>query len=162
MKFFILKHHKKSILLLFFVLIACFHCFAQQSHKSLSDRDKTEIIRFILDGYDLLNRTLSMGEEKDIVPLSLQNISPKLVPKLQGITFDLLTAQKIEEKTQTGFNYYSFGKFQLKDSKVQVEFGDTFLNSKGGATYSFFTLYEFRKTKGKWKGNAAGFSKSMS
>jgi hypothetical protein len=159
---FCLKYYKKPFLLAVLVLALCFQCFGQQKNKLLPDRDKADIVKSVLKDSDLENRTLSIGEEKDVVPLSLENISPQHVPKLQGLSFDLLTTQEIKEKTQNGFTYFWFGKFIIKGTMVQVEFGDTSLYARGEEAHSNSVKYEFRKVKGKWKAKRIGFSISQS
>jgi hypothetical protein len=157
-----LKHQKKPFLLAVVMLALCFQCFSQQKDKLLPDRDKADIVKSVLEDSDLENRTLSIGEEKDVVPLSVENISPSHVPKLQGLSFDLLTTQEIKEKTQNGFTYFWFGKFIVKGTRVQVEFGDTSLYARGEEAHSNSVKYEFRKVKGKWKAKRIGFSISQS
>jgi hypothetical protein len=148
-----LLHHtnmKKVFLLIFLLLVSLNQCFAQQKTTSLTNKDKAIIVKSILLKEDFLNRGLGVDETKEIVNLSLENITPEVVPKIPGIKFVLFNQEQIKEKIKTSFRYYAFGRFGIKGSKVLVDFGNYFPSYSNGSTY------EFKRVKGKWIGKLIG------
>ena len=91
-----------------------FDCFADDSQNSkktlLSDKDKAQIIKSVLQEFDFLNRYIYEDEKKEVVYLSTKNIPPKFVPTVSGINFVLLKPEEIEEKIKNGFGYFVFSK----------------------------------------------------
>ncbi len=144
-----------------------FDCFADDSQNSkknqLPDKDKSEIIKSVLQEFDFLNRHIYKDEKKEVVYFSTKNISPKFVPKISGINFVLLKPKEIEEKIKNGFGYFVFQKLESDKIKTSVCFEYNYLdtgyrNRNPGSSSSPFTvngiLYEFRKINDKWQGKA--------
>ena len=117
----------------------------------LIDKDKAQIVKSILLDIDFLSRGLRIGETKDVVYLSTENISPELMPEIRGVHFILVNPEEVEEKSKNGFGYYAFTDFKVRGSKVLVSFGDTWRNDRGGAVSYRTTHYEFRKMSGRWR-----------
>jgi predicted nuclease of predicted toxin-antitoxin system len=128
----------------------------------LTDKDKAQIIESILLDTDFLNRGLRVGERKEVVYLSTENISPELVPEVRGINFVLLSPEEVEEKSKTGLRFYAFGEFKVKGSKVLVSFGDTWRNDNWRAMSYRTTRYEYRRVSGRWRGKEVSVSMGMS
>ena len=141
------------LILILFVFLAAIPVFAQKRGTLPTSRDKATIVKSILERSDLLNRGLSAGETADKLNLSLENISPNLVPKVQGVSFLLFNRQQIRQRVKTGFLYYKFGSFKVLGKKVQISFGHYFENQEGQASYSGGLVYEFKKVRGRWIGS---------
>lgn len=144
-----------------------FDCFADDSQNSkktlLSDKDKAQITRYVLQEFDFLKRHIYKDEKKEVVYLSTKNISPKFVSKVSGINFVLLKPEEIEEKIKNGFGYFVFQKLESDRIKTSVCFEYKYLdtgyrNKTPGSSGSPFTVngisYEFRKINDKWQGKA--------
>ena len=124
----------------------------------LTPKDKAQILKSILLDIDFLSRGLRIGETKDVVYLSPENISPELMPEIRGVYFILVNPEEVEDKSKSGFGYYAFGEFKVKGSKVLVSFGDTWRNDRAGAVSYQTTHYEFRKTSGRWRSKKVSVS----
>lgn len=150
------------------ILLMCVVSFAASVSAStgkdiqLTDKDKAQIIKSILSDVDFLNRGLRVGERKEEVYLSTENISPAFLPEIRGVKIVLVSPEEVEERSKTGFGYYSFGEFKVSGSKVLVSFGDTWRNDRGGGHSYRSTHYEFRKVAGRWRGKEVSFSVGMS
>lgn len=138
---------KAIFLLMFLFVISIGNCIAQQKEHRLADKDKAQILKSILLDENLKNR-----EARDIINLSLENIAPRLIPAIEGISFVFMDRKQIKEKTQSGLSYYAFGPFKLEGPNVLIKFGHYFENVQGGASYSGGLTYKFRRVRGKWKG----------
>lgn len=128
----------------------------------LTDKDKAQIIKTILLEIDFLRRGLRVGERKDVVYLSTENISAALVPEIHGINLVLVNPEEVEEKAKNGFAYYAFGEFKVKGSKVLISFGETWRNDRARALSYRTTNYEYRMMSGRWKGKDISVSTGRS
>ena len=128
----------------------------------LTDKDKAQIIKSILVEIDFLNRGLRVGERKEVVYLSTENISPELVLEIRGVNLVLVNPKEVEERAETGFSYYAFGEFKVKGPKVLVSFGDAWRNDRARAASYRTTHYEYRKVSGRWRGKEVSVSMGMS
>jgi hypothetical protein len=124
----------------------------------LTKNDKAQIIKSILFKADFLKRGLRVGEERDFVYLSTENVSPELVPKLPGVRIILIDEVEIAKKLENGFGHYAFGEFVVKGSKVLVSFAAKWSNSHFGSSSYQITHYEYRRKSGKWRGRIASVS----
>lgn len=111
----------------------------------LTDKDKAQIINAIL-----LTKERA-GEIRGIIYLSSENISPKLLPKINGIRIVLVSPEEIKERSKIHFGYYIFGEFKVKGGKVLISLGNNWRDSRSGVTHQT-TYYEYQKVKGRWKG----------
>jgi hypothetical protein len=142
---------RPGILISIIILLAAMTCVAQKRTSTLSARDKAQIVKSILLDYEFFDLERD-ADGRMVIPLSSQNISPKLLPKLKAYKVDLFSPSEIKERTKTGFRYLAFGKFKSKRSIISVTFGDYFFNTSAQTQYSNGLGYEFRKVKGKWIG----------
>ena len=142
----------KRILLLTIVLgLLAFPVFSQKT-KTLTNADKAQIIRLILEDGRVYKRYLFRNEEGSAVNLSTENITRSLVPPKIGETSILLKSpQEIENEKTSLSNYCAFGKFEIKNSTVNVSF---YYYTKDSSNKDFdqeVLEYEFLKVGKKWK-----------
>lgn len=155
---------------------------AQKSNASFADsknrkdiritaKDKALIVKYILSEYDFLNRHLYKEEMKEVVYLSIEELSPQFVPKVLGISFVLVSPKEIEERIKNGFGYFAFQKFKVEGQKVLISFcynyrdtgfKDRNPRTSGSPDSSYGISYEFQKVRGKWKGKVLDGYQSQS
>ena len=128
---------------------------------TLSESDRVEIIRSILSRTNFL----SEGERSKTVYLSTEHIPVRLLeemPAVAGVTFVLMTPAEIAEKAQTGFEYYSFSEFRVRGRAVRISFIENNEVRATGFQSDAGREYEYRKVRGKWRGNIRGIILGMS
>jgi hypothetical protein len=153
---------KRILLLIFLFVLFINPGFAQKKIKPLKDEDKVEIVKTILLETDFLCGYLHYGEKKWDVFLSTENIISTQIPKITGINLILISKEELEIKRKTDFCFYSFSDFKIKGSKVLVSFGRTWFSTSKWGIRGESSNYEFKKVKGKWKGELVDTSISLS
>ena len=142
----------KRILLLTTVLaLLAFPVFAQKT-KTLTNADKAQIIRLILEDGRVYAQYLFSDKKDSFVTLSTENIDRSLVPPKIGETAILLKSpQEIENEKKSLSFYCVFGKFEIKNSTVNVKFY-YYTKDSSGEDFNRETLeYEYRKVGKNWK-----------
>ena len=115
----------------------------------LTDRDKAAIVRDMLMNANLSERGLRLGEVRGEIYLSLENISPHIVPKLGGVKFISLDPKERDAWPKAGYSLFEFSDFKVRGSKVVVSLTDSWSYDPG--QYKKVT-YEYRKVSGRWRG----------
>lgn len=140
----------KRILLLITVLdLLVFPVFAQKT-KMLTNADKAQIIQRILEDCKVYKGYLF--KKDSTVTLSTENIDRSLVPPKIGETTILLKSpQEIENEKKSLNHYFAFGKFEIKNSTVNVSFY-SFEKDSSDEDFNRETLvYEYQKVGKNWK-----------
>lgn len=142
----------KRILLLTTVLtLLVVPVFAQKT-RTLTNADKAQVIRSILEDRRFDQRSALPDEERLNVYLSTENIARNLVPpKIGNAAILLKSPQEIEKEKNSLTSYCAFGKFEFKNSTVIVSFYNYWKNSAGDGFDRGVLEYEYRKVAGKWK-----------
>lgn len=143
---------KQTLFLPIVLLLLLYPCFGQKTSKPISDNDKAQIIKAVLTGSDTILRSPYVDGDKPIAYLAADNLAAALVPKIKGITIVLVTRPEIDKKVLSGFHYFAFGEFKNKGAKVSVVFSEISLNTKAKSYYANNYEYEFKKVKGRWRG----------
>jgi hypothetical protein len=135
----------KYIILLFFLFSIFFNFTQTISAIKLTNKDKREIFRQILQKTNFSNAleyvpdgTLFLSTE--YIPVGIQNN----FPIIKGVKFQFISPEEIG-KSSVKVKYFAFGEFKLKRKSVEVAFVETNLPSINGQSFIC------RKTKGKWK-----------
>ncbi len=141
----------KRILLLTIVFsFLSFPVFSQKT-KKLTNADKTQIIRLVLEDGRIYKQYL-FREEDSSLNISTENITRSLVPPKIGKTAILLKSPKEIENEKTRLSVYcAFGKFEIKNSTVNVSF---YYYTKDPSNKDFnreVLEYKFLKVGKKWK-----------
>ncbi len=149
---------KRVFLLAIILTLSLMPCLAQKS-ESLLSKDKAQIVKAVLLDNYLLPKPTLLGERKELVYLSTENIPSKFTPNIYGISFILLSPKQIKEKANTIFKYYAFGEFKDDGSKVSVSFSRIYQDTRipcsgcaGSASSTKGIRYEFRKINQQWQG----------
>ena len=92
------------------------------------------------------------NKERSVVYLLSENIARNLVPAKFGKTALLLKSPQEIEKEKSSLDVYcAFGKFEIKKSKVKVNFYYYTKDSKNEGFNREVLIYEYQKVDGKWK-----------
>ncbi len=127
----------------------------------MSESDRVEIIRSILSR----TKFLSEGERRKTVYLSTEHIPVRVLeelPAVAGVTFVLMTPAEVAEKAEKGFEYYSFSDFRVTELAVRISFVKNREVRATGFQSNAGREYEYRKVRGKWRGNVRGIILGMS
>jgi hypothetical protein len=141
---------KKIIVLFLLFLVLVIVGNAQKKDFSLTNKDKTAIVRMILTDYDLQNRNLMLGESRNTIYLSSKNIRGVRLPEIEGIKFVLLNSDRLTEAKETGLVYCKFGRFSVRKSKVTIRFGFYKIGESRGV------ILTIKKVKDQWQVVANG------
>jgi hypothetical protein len=142
---------KKIFILFLLFLVSAIASNAQQKDFSLTNKDKTAIIKTILiDHFDLPNSVSMPGEIRNTIYLSTKNIESVRLPEIKGIKFILLGNKSLIRAKEEGLVYGVLGRFVVRGSKVTVRFG--FYNNVG----SLGSILTFSKVRGQWEVVASG------
>ena len=141
------------------IFAAALYAAQDKRQAEIRDEDKAEIIRLTLE-YALVEKSIpDYNFIKDLksVPLSTNNVSADLLPKLEGINLILLTPDEIQEKAEQDGNYIYFLEF--KEIKAEGEVILVTINhvpkyAKNPKIMAFggSVTIKYRKEDGKWKG----------
>ena len=115
----------------------------------LTDKDKAAIVRDILLNANLLERGLRLGEVKGEIYLSIENISPHVVPQLSGVKFILLDPKEKDKWPKAGYSLFEFSDFKVRGARVVVSLTDSWSYDPGQYTK---VTFECRNVSGKWRG----------
>jgi predicted nuclease of predicted toxin-antitoxin system len=141
---------KRIFILAFLFLLSTNQAYTQEIN-SISASDKIQIITSVLLKTDFLNRGLRLGERKEVVYLSSENLPPNFKPKIRRIKFVLVNPEEIEKRSKEGFGYYAFGKFEIKSSRILVSFHDLWRSPLSRFNLYRETEFEYGKVSDRWK-----------
>ena len=134
----------------FLTVVACLVLSIQVAARpQLSARDKSQIIRFILQHYDFSQTESCCDDAENIIYLLAENISLADVPSRKGLTFTVIERDKIDRLRKTGVEYYQFSTFEIAQTDVRLSFMRTFLSPREGN--GSVMKYTCRKVGRKWK-----------
>src|SRR5215470_14504021 len=117
-----MKARSRIIILGMYLLFQSSLCWPVQAMAEiqLTQKDKAQIIRDILIKKDLLERGLRITEVRGVIYLSLENISPELVPKIPNIQINLLDPNDREKWPKQGFTIFRFSKMEEQGTGIKV------------------------------------------
>src|ERR1051325_6157644 len=95
---------------------------------TLTQRDKSQIIRFILRTYDFSKSDTWRGNHENTIYLLDENISPSDVPPRHGLKFKLVNQAQIDQLKSTGIEYYRVNEFDVRRTSVRTYFIRTFVS----------------------------------
>ncbi len=125
--------------------------------RQINERDLAEIIKLTLERAVVAKQIpdYKLIKDKDNIVLSLENINPRLVPKIPKVNLIPLQRSEIQERADRkgDFLYLRFSRLRMEGSKVIVSLDNVWAMSKqtqfkylsGGG----FTI-EYRKESGRW------------
>ena len=134
----------------FLIVVACLLLSNQVAgQRKLTARDKSQIIRFILQRYDFSHTESCCDDAENTIYLLAENISPADVPSRKGLKFTIIERDEIDRLRKTGVEYYQFSTFKIAQTGVRLSFTRTFVSPKEGN--GSVMEYTCRKVDGKWK-----------
>ncbi len=116
---------------------------------NLTQRDKSQIIHFILRTYDFSKSDTWAGNGEKTIYLLDENISPADIPSRHGVKLVIVNQAQIDRLMTTGVEYYRFNEFEIHRTSVRTYFVRTFTSTRGGNTSAM--EYTCRKVAGGWK-----------
>src|SRR5437868_5368338 len=98
--------------------------------RKLANRDKSQIIQFILRTYDFTQSETWRDNGENTILLLDENISPADIPARKGVKFTLIKPGELDRSRNTGIEYYEFRPFEITRSGVRTSFIRTYRSAK--------------------------------
>lgn len=127
---------------------------------TLNDGERAELVRLTLERALIDHEIPDYGMLQDPanVVLSTENIKPQFVPRLPGVTLELLSPEEIQARadTQGDFLYLRFDEMSTsRENEATVSLSNTWaIGANSGKAYlsgGGFTV-EYKKEGGEWSG----------
>src|SRR5215813_4482629 len=117
-----MKARSRIIILGMYLLFQPSLCWPVQAvvEIRLTQKDKAQIIKYILIKKNLLERGLRIPEVREVIYLSLENISPELVPKIPKIQFNLLDPKDRKKWPKQGFTIFRFSAMEIQGNDIKI------------------------------------------
>ena len=119
------------------------------AQAKLTQRDKSQITRFILRTYDFSKSDTWHGNSENTIYLLDENISPSDVPSRHGLKFKLVNEAQIDQLKTTGVEYYRINEFDVRRTFVRTYFVRTFVSIREANDSAM--EYTCRKVHRRWK-----------
>jgi hypothetical protein len=122
---------------------------AAAGKPSLTKRDKSQIIQFILRTYDFTQSDTWRDNGENTVLLLNGTVSPADIPSRPGVNFTFVKQAELDRLRNAGVEFYEFSPFKRTRSGVTTALVRTFRSATEGN--GSVVEYTCRKVGGRWK-----------